>query len=369
MKGQPPEIPAIGAKRRSTRIPQAVRIVITRQLTGAKPIIEEAATISINCHGFRYFSRYRPKKNAPLSIQVHAAQEDSCGLAEPYPARVAWIRKSKRLDGFYQIGVEFDTPHNLWNVDQPPEDWESFSAAIPENPVALLAEVERLLHIVHAGTHYQLLDVTPRAERSEVKRRFYRLARRFHPDQHMDHPEWTPRLLDLMGALTTAYKTLSSGEPKRQYDALLAQAPDQTLSEPKQLAGEWLENARKCLAEKNYVGSILWLRRVIENEPQSAGYRTMLGQSLAHVPEYRREAVEQFEKAIELDSDNLAAHLCYAQLLEQMRYPWRARLHYVRVLEIDRSHRVARERLHHLDTATPRTMSRASLLDRLTGRR
>ena len=82
----------------------------------------------------------------------------------------------------------------------------------------------------------------------------------------------------------------------------------------------------------------------------------------------RREAVEQFEKAIELDPRNLAAHLHYAQMLEQLNMPWRARPHAVCVLELDMNHREARARLNFLDTTAPRHASRASLLDRLTGR-
>jgi tetratricopeptide (TPR) repeat protein len=202
-----------------------------------------------------------------------------------------------------------------------------------------------------------------------VKRQFYRLASRFHPDHHMAHPEWTPRLLVLMDALTTAYKTLSDDESKKQYDSRLIRQLRQESSEPQGSALACLERSRECLAVKNYIGSILWLRRAIEVEPHSSPYRTMLGHSLAAVPEYRHEAVEQFQKAIELDPSHIPAHFHYAQMLELMKLPWRARSHYVRVLELDVNHREARERLNRIDTATPRPASRPSLLGRLTGRR
>ncbi len=78
----------------------------------------------------------------------------------------------------------------------------------------------------------------------------------------------------------------------------------------------------------------------------------MLGHSLAAVPEYRREAVEQFEKAIELDPSHVAAHFEYAQMLELMNLPGRARRYYARVLELDLDHREARERLNRIDSST-----------------
>ena len=281
---------------------------------------------------------------------------------------MAWSRKSKRLSGLYQVGVEFETPSNVWNVSNPPEDWDFFSCAPKADSLSLISEVDQLLRVAGAGTHYQLLDLPATPDRGEVKHRYYELARRFHPDRHMDHPEWAPRLQALMDALATAYKILSNDELKNRYDAEVTQLPGPEQREARHLTQHWLEKARECLAEKNYVGSILWLRRAIENEPHCSSYRMMLGVSLAQVPEYRREAVEQFERAIELDPGNLAAHLHYAQMLEHLNMPWRARPHYVRVLELDINHREARARLNFLDTTAPRHATRSSLLDRLTGR-
>jgi tetratricopeptide (TPR) repeat protein len=220
-----------------------------------------------------------------------------------------------------------------------------------------LKEIEKLLQLARAGMYCELLGVQADTPRIEIRRRFYQLARRFHPDRHMDHPEWTPRLLLLMDSVTVAYKSLASDTAIK------------TETEAHPLAQECLAQAELCMTGKNYVGSILWLRRAIELEPHCSEYRAMLGRSLAAVPEYRHEAVEQFEKAIDLDSLNVEAHFQYAQLLEQLNFLGRARSHYVRILEVDAFHAPARERLTHLNVKNPRSISRSSLLGRLTGRR
>ena len=270
--------------------------------------------------------------------------------------------------GLYQVGVEFEAPCNAWKVDNPPEDWGCFPSPLERDPTSLLGEVDRLLRVAKTGTHRQLLGVQPNSDRSEAKHRFYQLARQFHPDRHMDHPEWAPRLQILMDALTMAYKAISSDETQSWHDAEPQQVSGREQQELKRSAREWLEKARECMAERNYIGSILWLRRAIETEPLCSSYRALLGDSLAQVPEYRREAVEQFERAIELDPSNLTAHVRYARMLEQMHMPWRARPHYVRALELDMNHREARARLNFLDATAPRQTSRTSLLGRLTGR-
>ena len=267
------------------------------------------------------------------------------------------------------MGVEFGIPLNLWNVEEVPEDWAAFSPPTKEDPATFLAEVDRILHSARTATYYQLLDVEPNTPRSEVKKHFYQFARRFHPDHHMDHPEWTPRLLALMDRLTTAYKTLSDDETKKEYDTLLVHRPHGEPSGSRKLTQGYLERAKECMEEKNFAGCILWLHRAIESEPNSSSHRAMLGRCLSAIPEYRREAVEQFEIAIELDPSNVTAHFHYGELLEQLKVPWRARSHYLRVLELDANHWEARERVCRLGANAPRASSRPSLLGRLTGRR
>ena len=205
--------------------------------------------------------------------------------------------------------------------------------------------------------------------RAEVKRHFYKLARRFHPDYHMDHPEWTPRLSTLMKGFTAAYKTLSDNEAKKAYDLLLARGLGDPSPDPRKQASDYLIKAQECMLEKNFAGCILWLHRAIECEPDSSSHRAMLGRCLSAIPEYRKEAVEQFELAIQLDPRNLTAHFHYGELLEHLKAHWRAQSHYMRVLELDASHREAREHLSRLGVRAPRAASKKSLLGRLTGRR
>ncbi len=369
VREQTPPISATGAKRRSSRIAHTTPMLVSWVDSLAGTIAEETATVSINCHGFQYFSKKRPKKNAPVTIQLFINEEDRDRSAKVYLGRVAWVRKSLRLDGLYLAGIEFAVPLNIWDLDEVPEDWAAFSPAPKEDPASFLAEVDRILSTASVTTHYRLLSVETSTPRSEVKRHYYQLARRFHPDHHMDHPEWTPRLLAVMEKLTEAYKTLSDDETKKEYNALLAQPAEKQPPDSRKLAQGYLEKAQECMAERNFAGSILWLHHAIEAEPNSSSHRAMLGRCLSTIPEYRREAVEQFEMAIDLDPRNLAAHLDYGELLERLNVPWRARFHYLRALEIDPNHRAAHERLNRLGAGMPRTSSKSSLLGRLTGRR
>jgi curved DNA-binding protein CbpA len=369
VREQIPRISTFGRKRRSTRITHTVPLLISWVDSHKKGFAEEAATESINCHGFQYFSRQRPQSNTPLTLQITEASTDGAEGPEAYSGRVAWIRRSLRLEGLNLVAVELGIPFNIWGVEEAPKDWAAFTPAAKEDPATFLAEVDRMLQSSGTATYYHLLGVETSASRSEVKRHFYQLARRYHPDHHMDHPEWTPRLLSLMAGLTAAYRILSDDKTKKDYDAHLRDSVDGKAVNFRNLAQGYIDKAHECMAEKNFSGSILWLHRAIESEPGSAGYRVTLGRCLSAIPEYRREAVEQFEKAIELDPRNLAAHFFYGELLEELNVPWRARFHYLRVLEIDANYWEARKRLNQMGAGMPRASLKPSLLGRLTGRR
>ena len=71
--------------------------------------------------------------------------------------------------------------------------------------------------------------------------------------------------------------------------------------------------------------------------------------SLATLKHFRREAVEHFQKAIELDQWDPLAYLQLGELYETMQLPWRAGPLYSKVLDMDPDHVVARHRLAAID--------------------
>jgi len=180
------------------------------------------------------------------------------------------------------------------------------------------------------------------------------MARRFHPDKHMGQSEWVDLLQDLMGRLTTAYKTLIDDEKRAAYDKQIAAAGAFALgkekTETQQTVDDCLAQAKQCLRAQNFAGSILWLRQCVEMAPGEAKYQAILARSLAAVPQYRQDAVFHFQRAIELDEWNTSTYFQFGELYESMRLPWRAVPLYRKILEIDPAHSKAIERLEELDT-------------------
>jgi len=228
----------------------------------------------------------------------------------------------------------------------------------PEEPAkqpVFEEEVRQLLALTRTATHYQLLFVTPDCTPAQVKKSFYSLARKFHPDHHMAKTELVGSLQKLMEAVTEAYKTLTDENKRAVYDKALAASSAFRLrrdkTESQQIIEESLARANECIRARNFMGSIVWLRKCVAVAPEDAKYHAMLARSLRHAGQYPEEAAEHFEKAVELDPLNSAVYFQFAEFCEEMEIPERARELYSKVLEIDPTHAKSRERLAQLDAA------------------
>lgn len=124
-------------KRRSTRIVQAVPLVVTGVDALGRPFTERTSTLIINCHGCRYQSKHYVLKNMWVTLDVPSAEAD-----KPHRVvrgRVAWIQRPRTVRQLFQVALELETPGNAWGIAFPPEDWfacEEQPQPAPESSVA-----------------------------------------------------------------------------------------------------------------------------------------------------------------------------------------------------------------------------------------
>ena len=91
-----------------------------------------------------------------------------------------------------------------------------------------------------------------------------------------------------------------------------------------------------------------------------------MARSLGTVPQYHEEAVEHFQKAIDLDPWREPVYVQFAELLETMQLPVRIRAVYSRLLEINPTHAKACEWLDAQD-AEETDEKPSALISRLFG--
>lgn len=333
-----------------------------------QPFMERRVTLEVSFHGCRYYSRYALQLNSWVNMEISNKSENLTGRS--VRARVAWCRRSKHLGGLFQVGVEFEAPGNVWGIADPPEDWRPAKVVRPSAVVAYEREINGMLTLAATGNYYQLLGATPKSPRSQIRQSYYELVRKYHPDRQMDHPEWTEPLNRVMEAVTSAYKTLSDDATRQKYDDHVASSGGHNLgrqnNDKRVTAEDCMRQARQCLKAQNPGGTILWLRRAVEMEPESAKYHALLARALSAVAPLRREAAEHFEKAMEIDPWNTLARIQLAALYEELNLPWRARQHFEKVLEFDPDNATVKERLSEIEgQAETKGSGKRSFLDRI----
>src|SRR6266581_2165921 len=115
-------------KRRSSRIVQAVPLVVTGVDALGRPFVERTSSLIINCHGCRYQSKHYVLKNMWVSMEIPHAETSQ--PPRTVRGRVAWIQRPRTVRQLFQVALELEVSGNVWDVAFPPEDWVAF----PEVP-------------------------------------------------------------------------------------------------------------------------------------------------------------------------------------------------------------------------------------------
>jgi hypothetical protein len=111
-------------KRRSTRIVQAVPLMVTGVDALGRPFAERTSTLIINCHGCRYQSKHYVLKNMWVNLEV--PHPDPGHAPRRVRGKVAWIQRPRTVRQLFQVALELETPGNAWGIGFPPEDWFGF---------------------------------------------------------------------------------------------------------------------------------------------------------------------------------------------------------------------------------------------------
>ncbi len=86
------------------------------------------------------------------------------------------------------------------------------------------SEIRTLAGFLDELDYYQLLEIEPSAQGSEIKKAYYVASRRFHPDTHVDLEGDDERAVKQVSKrVTEAYQVLRNPRRRRAYDAQLGE--------------------------------------------------------------------------------------------------------------------------------------------------
>jgi curved DNA-binding protein CbpA len=233
------------------------------------------------------------------------------------------------------------------------------------------AAMEELLEMGRKETHYEVLGVGRSAQPDEIKRAYYSVARRLHPDRfRRDAGGEFVRQLDVSFArVTQAYEVLKDSSQRAVYDMKLAKQADaakQAKPAPRIVEREAARDSRRDEspspqnAEEKFQqglgamqkGDYATARRLFGEAaliaPRQARYRAHYGRELARDRATRRQAESELQAAIALDERNPAYRVMLAELYLEVGLRRRAEGELRRALELAPDHDAATRLLKKL---------------------
>ncbi|HLM56433.1 MAG TPA: DnaJ domain-containing protein [Pyrinomonadaceae bacterium] len=213
------------------------------------------------------------------------------------------------------------------------------------------ADLEELFERARAATHYEVLGVPHSAKPDELKRAYYSLAKRLHPDLfRRDSDEPLRQQTDLAFArIAQAYDVLKDPtlraaydlknpaahaggvkkEPPREPEAKSAPAPD---------AEEKFAEGMKALRTGDYARARAMLGEAALLAPKQARYRAHYARALAKSRDTRRQAEAELQAAVSLEENNPAYHLMLAEFYHDVGLRRRAEAACERALALNPKH-------------------------------
>jgi curved DNA-binding protein CbpA len=224
-----------------------------------------------------------------------------------------------------------------------------------------LAEVLEFYDNLESLSYYQILDVAEGAHQEDIKKSYFRLARKFHPDLFSrDLPSETIQKIDeVFDQITKAYQTLSDEKRKVEYDKQ-QRAPlgDERKNLGKE-ADKRFRQGKTLFDQGRYEEALVFLEQSVRLTKDRAKYFMLLAMTQAKLKIYRKEAEANFIKATRLEPWNAEAFVGLGVLYKKEGLHVKARKQFERALQIDPDHKIAKRELRGED----KTRGKTSLKD------
>jgi curved DNA-binding protein CbpA len=199
------------------------------------------------------------------------------------------------------------------------ESQDDIFQKVVQDHLASREKIRQAYETMSYRDHYQVLNLPREASRDEIKRAYFRLAKEYHPDRHLQEgmEDMQEYLESLFRRITEAYDTLLIEKTRKEYDLSLAvgaahqkrgQSAETTFS-PDQQAAQLYERAREAFKQGDMGQVIYCMEWVLRFESEKAGYHALLGQAFMAMPSKLKEAEQAFQKAIQLDPANAAYYI------------------------------------------------------------
>ncbi len=224
---------------------------------------------------------------------------------------------------------------------------EAARGASAGDKAAEIVEVIEMHESLGTKTYYEILDIPRTAIDEEIKKAYFSLARRFHPDRFDRKVQATHRDLidEVFDAITNAYRTLISQDKRRAYDS----GPGGRGEEHQDVlktADIKFRQGKTLYVQERFNDAVSLLEEAVRLRKNKGDFYLLLAMAESKIPAYRQKAELDFLKAIALEPWNPEGYVGLGYLYKNEGLMAKASRQFQKAVEADPEHKLALQELH-----------------------
>jgi curved DNA-binding protein CbpA len=211
-----------------------------------------------------------------------------------------------------------------------------------------ISEVLAFRETMPQKNFYQLLEVPRTASEEDVKKAYFQMARRFHPDRfdRRSAAEYKGQIDEVFDAITNAYRVLSNKDKRAAYDSgAETGAQEQEGQDSVKRAEIKFRQGKTLFGMDRFDDAVALLEEAVRLRRDKADYYLLLAMAESRVPSYVRKAETDFLKAINLEPWNPEGYVGLGVLYKTEGLQTKAIRQFEKALEADPEHAKARQEL------------------------
>lgn len=237
-------------------------------------------------------------------------------------------------------------------IDVPDEDKE-FDEHEPAKTTTIgdkeknIADALAMSENLEKMNYYQILDVEEDAGTEEIKKNYFKLARKFHPDlyeRNLPH-EIKGVIEEVFDQISKAYQTLSDEDKRKEYNTQKEKAPPPEKRDWAKAAEVKFRQGKTLYESGRYQDALPFLEEAVRLQGNKGRYFLLLALAQARIPDYQRKSEENFVKSIKFEPWNAEGYVGLGLLYKKEGLMVKAKKQFEKALGIDPDHKIARREM------------------------